>query len=415
MSQQTLDSDDLVFASDGIAKINSNFSELYSGGSAVILGADYGLTTSASVDQTAALEAAIAASASLRRPLLLPAGPILYTGPLSIPTNAHIYGSAGQSFGTQLIANGTSGVYFDGSGTERFHASLNDVLLDHIGAAGVYACKIENTYSIRLRRVRFDTPAAAYTDAALAIDNTNNDILIEDPIMQFATEQNIGIRLGNDCGTIRLVKPDVEKCQRAIKWEGGKIEVYSPYIETASVNGIDLTPNSADTGAFFKVFGGVVGISASAVGVAIRADAHDVDFFGTKISGSTSNDIYSYSNSINRVNFWNPVVDYAKVNGVVGYLRYVGLHGRRLFGSKTQDWASIASGAGASTTVTVSGARLGYHTARCWMDISTSNLALVPSVTADDTVTVVALNLSGGAIDLASAGLYVVCDPAVRQ
>jgi hypothetical protein len=80
--------------------------------------------------------------------------------------------------------------------------------------------------------------------------------------------------------------------------------------------------------------------------------------------------------------------------------------GGALFGSKTQDWASIADGASATTTVTVTGAAMGDF-ARAAMSVDLQGLTLAAYVSAANTVTVVATNASGSAVDLGSGTLRV--------
>jgi hypothetical protein len=76
-----------------------------------------------------------------------------------------------------------------------------------------------------------------------------------------------------------------------------------------------------------------------------------------------------------------------------------------LTGSKTFDWASLASGATPlTTTVTVTGAALG-DVARASMSVTLQGIELSAYVSATDTVTCVLRNDTGGAIDLASATL----------
>lgn len=105
---------------------------------------------------------------------------------------------------------------------------------------------------------------------------------------------------------------------------------------------------------------------------------------------------------------------------MAGHTHYDGLrinHGNAKLsklnhGSKTHDFASVASGAVASTTVTVTGAALGDF-ALAWMSIAIpAGAFLAAQVTAADTVTVTLVNLSGGAVDLASATLYACASKA---
>ena len=79
---------------------------------------------------------------------------------------------------------------------------------------------------------------------------------------------------------------------------------------------------------------------------------------------------------------------------------------RALFASATVDPPNLASGAAAQTTVTVDGARAG-DLALASFDPANSGIVVTANVTADSAVTVTFLNVSGGAIDLASGTLRV--------
>lgn len=75
-----------------------------------------------------------------------------------------------------------------------------------------------------------------------------------------------------------------------------------------------------------------------------------------------------------------------------------------LNGSTTYDPGSLADGAGATTTVTVTGAALGdFATATFSVDLA--GIALSAWVSAADTVSVRFQNESGGVLDLASGTL----------
>ena len=78
-----------------------------------------------------------------------------------------------------------------------------------------------------------------------------------------------------------------------------------------------------------------------------------------------------------------------------------------MMGSKTFDWPSVASGAQSSTTVTVTGARLGHQCQAAMSVAVPAGVILGAQVTANDTVTVTLLNMSGSAVDLASGTLSV--------
>lgn len=82
--------------------------------------------------------------------------------------------------------------------------------------------------------------------------------------------------------------------------------------------------------------------------------------------------------------------------------------GKVLTGSKTHNFASIADGAQATTTVTVTGAALGDYVTAVSVGVDAAGLVLSGYVSAADTVTVVARNGTGGAVDLASTTLAVL-------
>lgn len=78
---------------------------------------------------------------------------------------------------------------------------------------------------------------------------------------------------------------------------------------------------------------------------------------------------------------------------------------RFLQGSKTHDFASIADGANASTTVTVTGAAVGdFAIASVGVAVADGGV-ITARVSAADTVTVVVQNESGAALDIASTTL----------
>jgi len=82
--------------------------------------------------------------------------------------------------------------------------------------------------------------------------------------------------------------------------------------------------------------------------------------------------------------------------------------GKVLTGSKTHDFADTADGARATTTVTVTGAALGDFVVGVSLSIDAGGGVLHGYVSAADTVTVVLLNETGGALNLASGTLRVL-------
>jgi len=90
------------------------------------------------------------------------------------------------------------------------------------------------------------------------------------------------------------------------------------------------------------------------------------------------------------------------------FLKVDGAVGEVLSGSKTHDFADLADGAQATTTVTVTGAALGDFVTGVSVSVDQTGTLLTGYVSATDTVTVVQSNESGGAVNLASATLRVL-------
>jgi hypothetical protein len=85
----------------------------------------------------------------------------------------------------------------------------------------------------------------------------------------------------------------------------------------------------------------------------------------------------------------------------VGSCATVSAYGARLFGTATYDPANLVDGAGATTTVTVTGAALGDF-AEATFSLDLQGITLTAWVSAADTVSVRFQNETGGTIDLAS-------------
>jgi len=82
--------------------------------------------------------------------------------------------------------------------------------------------------------------------------------------------------------------------------------------------------------------------------------------------------------------------------------------GKVLTGSKTHDFADVADGARATTTVTVTGAALGDFVTGVSLSIDAAGGVLNGYVSAANTVTVDLINETGAALNLASATLAVL-------
>ena len=100
------------------------------------------------------------------------------------------------------------------------------------------------------------------------------------------------------------------------------------------------------------------------------------------------------------VNNSTPAVDADWLNDVNEFVYH-----RLLIGNSTYDAPSLVDGAGATTSVTVTGAELGDF-ALASLSINTQGITITANVTATDTVTVRFQNETGSTVDLVSSTLY---------
>lgn len=102
------------------------------------------------------------------------------------------------------------------------------------------------------------------------------------------------------------------------------------------------------------------------------------------------------------VQFNKAIDDLEKLRAAVGGLT----------GSATYDAANLADGAGATTTVTVTGAAVGDFVTGVAHSVDLAGISVTAWVSAANTVSVRFQNESGGALDLASGTLRVRVSPA---
>lgn len=392
--------------------VRPKLNQLIAYGNECLHASDFGLVASQSVDQTDELLDAWDAASTAQVPLQFGQGQYRYTGPISMDDfpNLHVRGPGGSSC-TVLAAIDTAGLDFSPTAPDFvFHGSFTNMGFTQLGTAAPYVMSFGRCYSQVFDNCRIFEPDADCTDAMVVFEANNLDLFFTNLICQNPSpQQSVGMRFKNGCGTIRFIKLDMEGCGRNIRHEGGRVELYLPYMESGGVHSIEHIQNVADTTSYFKCFGGSLGSAAGAVGIGFRSNSHDVDYFGTHIFGSTSNDVFVYdAATLNRCNFNQCKLDYTKVNGTDAH-KVLGLNGRRLVGSKTHDWGAITT-TPETTTVTVTGARVGIHRASAFMSIDQAGLCLNSWVSSDDTVTVLAFSPGGGSINIGTGTLTAVCD-----
>lgn len=225
----------------------------------------------------------------------------------------------------------------------------------------------------------------------------------------------------------------------------GQNEYSNEYMSSDVVDPVRSTGFNPDSHAIYTVQGsedtGTLGASpftttSSSTTVSVAHTAHgrvansQVRFSGaTAVGGITVDGVYTVV-SVTNANAYTIThgvaassstsgggssVAYAYRNASASYERIGGDIWRTdsLLGSKTYDPASLADGAGATTTVTVTGAVLGDFVDRVSFSLDLQGITVTAWVSATDTVSVRFQNETGGVLDLASGTLRVQVRPKV--
>lgn len=150
----------------------------------------------------------------------------------------------------------------------------------------------------------------------------------------------------------------------------------------------------------------VHGVAGARGLTAIKAgNVHGNSGAGTRIDTAAQNAVFNIAGSATLIKQMGPNLD--EENPRIGaQTRRLGFSAPPFYGSVAYDPPSLADGAGATTTVTVTGAALGDFATAAFSN-SVAGLTVTANVTAANTVTVRFQNESGVLIDVASGTLSV--------
>ena len=274
-----------------------------SGGSSetgVLTASEFGLVSSASVDQTALFQAFINDTTAKLK--VIDVQIIKYTSAMTLPaggTRLMGYGSGGD-FATYLVPTDCAAFNFSGV----HHSLLENFMIWPQGTtppANIITVT-NGCYNLTLREIRLHV-ASTYVPSVTVIDlvkgsEISQGIFFDKVIVRSdGTNFPLGYQFGADCGQSTLTGCDLETCTVGMKHLGGKITVISPYTERIAATGVSLEP-STDANASFTMIGGLLGVDASAAPIAIRAGAKNVSIQGTWMTPAASGyQGYIYSTS----------------------------------------------------------------------------------------------------------------------
>lgn len=174
---------------------------------------------------------------------------------------------------------------------------------------------------------------------------------------------------------------------------------------TVRVTGTNANPIRAVSSYDTSVIGNTIKLADSSTSEAIEFGTAGQDHLvahNRVVCASPSSVIGLYVASNNNVLFHDN--DFRQCTTPVNLASGSGHSGGPLTGSATYDPANLVDGAGATTTVTVTGAALGDY-AQATFSLDIQGITLSAWVSAADTVSVRFQNESGGALDLASGTL----------
>jgi Pectate lyase superfamily protein len=395
--------------------------------------ADFGVVGDNTIDDTAALQNAIDQASNVQRPLFLPPGTYRISQPLQVRKNTILLGSGhGRGFSSILAPNNCPALLIGGA-TQIFHALLENFTIQPIGAAPQpYLIRVDNCYSITVRNVRIhnavliqsptapnDAPATTgaivlYGSPAVGGNGRCNDVLWDNVLVRNISAQPVAaaVLALSGCGSHRFRSPALENYRDLLSWQGGSLDILTPYGERCGRYGVDCNPDLADTTAHLNTFGGVITApNSDAVACAIRSNARRFNSFGTSWENAGNFAAYVYSLAAVGTHLatfhgiTNPIVSVnspGRFAGVSGWERQIAFPDFALKGSAAWNGTVVvpANGQQAMAPITISGARLGRHWVRATSSSNLGPIQLSAHVSADNQVTVIAQNNSSASASL---------------
>lgn len=257
--------------------------------SGILTASEFGLVSSASVDQTALFQAFINDTTAKLK--VIDVQIIKYTTAMTLPAGGtHLmgYGSGGD-FATYLVPTNCAAFDLD----NVHHSLLENFMIWPKGTTPPASIiTVQNgAYSHTLRDIRIHTDSTYVPSVSAILQQSGaqgacQDIVFDRVIVRSdGTYFPVGFKFASGCGECRLDHVDIETCSKLIQWLGGNITVTAPYTERAGVNSVDCDGGIAGS---LSIIGGLLQCDASALVLAIRDGASNISVQGTKLVHPTS-------------------------------------------------------------------------------------------------------------------------------
>ena len=150
-----------------------------------------------------------------------------------------------------------------------------------------------------------------------------NNIIFDNFIMRTdaATAFPVGVLCDAACGSLTFRSLEINVANRGMKILGGHINITDIYTESCGVFTLEID-HSGDANAHLTMNGGVINVPASAIGIAIKDGAKNVNIAGTYLSpdSGTPTQVYVYGltgSSNIYLNIANPISD--RITGAVAF------------------------------------------------------------------------------------------------
>jgi hypothetical protein len=287
------------------------------------------------------------------------------------------------------------------------------------GSAPDYLISIDNSYSVTFRNIRLHNAQEKLARGAVLLlgeagsggHGRCNDIIWDNLIVRNDTGQPpIAILAAKGCGTHRFISPALENYRTLLEWQGGQLDLLTPYTERAGRYAVNCNVDADERYAYLNTFGGTIDCANSGLGCAIRATTRNLNSFGTLWGGSADNAVYVYELPADIVNFYGVVPNLSRTgkgrySGVAGWRRFLNFSQQTLKGRRSLQIDIPARGE-TRTDVTVAGAISGEYWARVTANVDLRKAQISAYVSDTDTVTVVADNPTEAKITL--TGVFTV-------
>ena len=250
---------------------------------------DFGAVGDGTTDDTAAINAAIAACVN-GKTVFFPNGNYKITASITLPSNTTLMGD-GRNFGTTITPVGCAAFVVDGTvvaGGWSFRIIVRDMLIFATSATSTNLISLKACYNVEFKNVfLYDQPTAI--TSGVYVSGSNN-IVFED-FIAYGNSSGVTRAFNIDGATtgpvsIKLTRPDIELYNRGIL-SAGEVEadITSPYMERCIVC-YDHQITSGQVNIWGGIMASVNGYGVNILGPNLLIQGTDIDpYVGSARSG----------------------------------------------------------------------------------------------------------------------------------